>query len=231
MAIHERSTLSNKIHVFSDIFKEFTDDATVLDFGGNQGNLLYFSNGAIKEHNYTCIDVSLAAIHKGNREFPKSNWIYYNKYNWAYNHAGNVNESFPRIFKKQDFIWAYSVFTHTDFDELKNTIEWFYSLNPINGAISILDINNKNIVDYFTEKRIDEYGECTDLNQYKNCDIIYFGNNDSIIANTEKLPPNNFSHFLSFYNLDWLEQQLKSHFPSIHIKYLPNNFSPFIILK
>lgn len=230
MSLHVRDHLSNKFPVFLSLFDKFEQNNSVLDFGGNRGNLLYFSNNKIKEEKYLCIDVDQHALNVGKSEFPNATWLHYNQYNWMYNHQGNVNEPFPKV-SNTDYIWAYSVFTHTDFVELKNTIEWFYSLNPINGAISILDINNKNIVDYFTEKRIDEYGNCVDVNQYKDCNIVYLGNNDLVTTDVEKLDSSNCSHFLSFYNLNWLEERLKSYFPSIHIKYLTNNFSPFIILQ
>lgn len=230
MSLHDRSQQSNKFDVFMNLFVDFNSDNTVLDFGGNRGNLLYFSNGKIRPHNYTSLDVDSSALAVGKQEFPTATWLHYNKFNFMYNHNGHLNEPYPTI-KSTDYIWAYSVFTHTDLDELKNAIFWFYTVKCKNAAISILDINNKQVTDYFYQKRVEHYGSCVDLTEYQSCNIVYLENNHKITVNQECLSPKPMNHFASFYNIKWLKSELQKINSNIDIVYLTNNFSPFIILN
>lgn len=230
MSLHIRDKLSDKFHVFAQLFPEFTSTDTVLDFGGNRGNLLYFSNGAIQPSHYTSVDVDTESLYVGKNEFPAAKWIHYNKFNWMYNHTGIPNPPFPDI-STVDYIWAYSVFTHTDYNDLFRTIEWFYTLGFKKCAISVLDINNAEVIAYFRNKRIEDYGSCIDVEQCSNNNIVYLGNNDQLFFNDTVLPTLNLQHLATFYNLAWLETQLKQHFKHVRIEYLTTSFSPFIILN
>jgi len=230
MSLHVRNMLSDKFHVFSQLFPEFTVHDTVLDFGGNRGNLLYFSNGVIQPLHYTSVDVDTDALDVGKTEFPTATWIHYNKFNWMYNHAGVHNPQFPDI-TKIDYIWSYSVFTHTDYNDLLKTIEWFYTLGFKKCAISVLDINNTEVITYFRNKRIEDYGSCIDVEPCGNNNIVYLGNNDQLFFNNTVLPTLNLQHLATFYNLTWLETQLKQQFKNVRIEYLTTSFSPFIILN
>jgi len=91
----------------------FKSAGSFLDFGGNRGNLLYFGMKCASE--YTCIDVDKGAIEAGKIEFPNSTWIHYDKYSWVYNHGGKKDAEFPTV-SPQDYIYAYSVFSHTDLE-------------------------------------------------------------------------------------------------------------------
>lgn len=227
MSLYPRNKLSNKYSVFCKVFDTFTEHDILLDFGGNRGNLLYFSNGKILKKNYISIDVDIHSINKGIKEFPDSKFIHYNKYNWMYNHTGNYLEPFPNI-SHIDYVWAYSVFTHTDYNELMCTLKWFLSFNLKNLALSILDINNKSIVDFFMEKRFSTYNNCENLHQYKNNNIVYLCNESKVFLDTDYCQPYNVENFIAFYNIDWLEKQLKKISPSLCIKYYNENFTPFI---
>ncbi len=230
MSLHVRNTQSNKFGVFTQLFPNFCSDDSVLDFGGNRGNLLYFSAGKIKQTRYTSIDVDQTALLTGSQEFPAATWIHYNKFNCMYNHAGNTHESLPAL-HDIDYIWAYSVFTHTDYTELENAVKWFYTTGFKKAAISVLDINNPVVTNYFYDKRLAEYGSCVDLCSYRSNDVVYLENNSRVIVDQLKLDPIVGSHLATFYNIQWLEQKLKPVCNSIRILYLTENFSPFIILE
>lgn len=230
MSLHVRDLLSDKFGVFSQIFSDFTISDTVLDFGGNRGNLLYFSNGAIDPLLYTSVDVDIDALSVGKIEFPKSTWLHYNKFNWMYNHTGVQHPQFPAVLHA-DYIWAYSVFTHTDYTELVNTIKWFYTLGFKKCAISVLDINNEDVIAYFHGKRIADYGSCISLEQYKTSNVVYLADNNNVFVDMETLPTIELQHLATFYNLTWLESQLIQHFKNVRIEYLTTSFSPFIILN
>ena len=88
MSLHPRNTATNRYPLFTEIFPNH-NDVSVLDFGGNQGNLLHFSNGQIDASKYTCIDVSKESITQGQEEFPESKWYHFDKFNFMYNHFNN----------------------------------------------------------------------------------------------------------------------------------------------
>src|SRR5262245_6206924 len=85
---------------------------TVLDFGGNQGNLLEAPGCPIGERDYWCVDVSEAALRAGSRRHPGAHWVFYNRFNSQYNPSGHVALPIPALPQRFDFILAYSVFTH-----------------------------------------------------------------------------------------------------------------------
>ena len=81
------------VHV-DETQEELLVNKKILDYGGNRGNLLYFSQSKILQQNYTCIDVEEDAIALGKQEFPDATSIHYNKFSLMYNN-GNLNEPFP----------------------------------------------------------------------------------------------------------------------------------------
>lgn len=200
---------------------ELGNHNTFLDFGGNRGNLLGFDEFCILPENYTCIDVFQPAIQEGQRLYPDAQFIHYNKYNCVYNTTGDYNCPYPVVDKNQDIIFAFSVFTHTSLAELKETIQWFKTFNYKTIALSVLDINSQRIVDWFYNKRVEEYGSCVDIPTNNN--VLYLIDNHTVITNEENVNTNHSKHFLTLYNLDWLEQVL-----NCKIKYYGKY--PFIIL-
>ncbi len=95
---------------------------TVLDFGGNQGNLLLDSNGRIHPCEYYCVDVIEDAIEEGRRQFPDAHWVHYNRYNCSFNPEGLRDVPIPEMGVAFDFILAFSVFTHTTRDEMNDLV-------------------------------------------------------------------------------------------------------------
>src|SRR5712691_9039769 len=85
----------------------------VLDFGGNVGNMLRDPNSTIDQGRYWCIDVVKESIESGKASFPKSHWIFYDRYCFFFNPHGVPNLRLPDINQKFDHIVAYSVFTNT----------------------------------------------------------------------------------------------------------------------
>jgi len=94
----------------------------VLDFGGNKGNLLRDPLCKIRQRDYHCIDVVQDAIEEGRKTFPDAHWIHYDRYNRSFNPEGVVDLPVPDLGLRFDFILAYSVFTHTTFDEMKELV-------------------------------------------------------------------------------------------------------------
>ena len=98
-------------------------DKRVLDFGGNKGNLLLDPACTIRHENYYCLDIIRDAIEEGRRTFPQANWFHYDRYNCSFNPEGVVDLPVPDLGVEFDFILAYSVFTHTTWQETKDLVE------------------------------------------------------------------------------------------------------------
>ena len=96
---------------------------TVLDFGGNKGNLLLDPGCTIRHQNYYCLDVISEAVAEGSKLFPEAHWTHYDRYNCSFNPDGVVDLSVPDFGIEFDLIVAYSVFTHTTWEETKDLIE------------------------------------------------------------------------------------------------------------
>jgi len=86
---------------------------SVLDFGGNVGNILRDPTSSIDEERYWCLDVDRESIAKGKGAFPKAHWILYDRYCFFFNPLGSPTLAIPYLEQKFDYIVAYSVFTNT----------------------------------------------------------------------------------------------------------------------
>ena len=180
------------------------ENKKVLDYGGSFGNLIISSNGKIKEENYTCLDVDNVALEMGRKRFPHSTWLYHNRYNPMYNFQGN--DTFSHQLETYDIIFAYSVFTHTSYEEFIWTIEKLKQyLNP-NGSIFVTVClqQDTRLLEWYRSRRIDEFG-----NQ-DNYEL-----NDSYICITDNIQseiiPNNCNRLLTFYDEEFIMKIGKVH--------------------
>lgn len=94
----------------------------VLDFGGNRGNILFDAACEIQPGDYYCIDVIKDAIDDGRRTFPEAHWAHYDRYNCSFNPDGVVDLAVPEFDVEFDVILAYSVFTHTTLEEMRDLV-------------------------------------------------------------------------------------------------------------
>jgi hypothetical protein len=115
---------------------------TVLDFGGNAGNILRTANSVIEEENYWCIDVSADGIAKGRQDFPRAHWILYDRYNLNFNPTGSRSVDIPSLEQAFDYILAYSVFTHVDVWEMDHLTGRLMSLLNAGGAFAFTFIDH-----------------------------------------------------------------------------------------
>jgi methyltransferase family protein len=95
---------------------------TILDFGGNRGNLLRDGDRGIDHDKYWCIDVSRDAVDQGRGAFPRAHWIFYDRYNFEFNPQGIKELPVPDTGQRFDLILAYSVFTHTSKQEMVDIV-------------------------------------------------------------------------------------------------------------
>ena len=201
------------LHESKPIFEILTNNISnieekkILDFGGNKGNLLHLFNNKIEQKNYTCIDVDLKAIIRGKEDYPEATFLHWNKFSPAYNHSGNKNEPLPLLDKKFDIAIAYSVVTHTDWQEFKLYVNYL-KLYATKVIISFLDINNREMKEFFYNKRCEDYGSCVDFRNISN-DYFYLIDNKTIIKNTE-IYKEKCNYFINFYSKDFLSSKFKN---------------------
>lgn len=96
---------------------------SVLDFGGNKGNLLLDPACTIRPQDYYCVDVIGDALDEGRIAFPEAHWVHYDRYNYSFNPEGLAGLPVPDLGIEFDFVLAYSVFTHTTREEMMDLIE------------------------------------------------------------------------------------------------------------
>ena len=200
--IHPRDSSTNRFPIFEELNPDYANDS-LLDFGGNQGNLLYFSQGKINEGTYTSIDNSLDSVEFGGAEFPKADFVHWNRYNEMYNHNGNKNEPLPEL-KQHNYIWAYSVFSHMIVEDIIEAVSWMKTINAKRIVTSYLcndgDDNSKKIMQYFYNRRIDQFGSTVDFRDNRD-DYFYLTDNEYGCSSGET--------FIAVYNTKYLINRLK----------------------
>jgi len=201
--LHPRNKDTNRYPLFKELLPEFSIENTLLDFGGNQGNLLYFSSGEILEKNYSSLDISAEAIAAGKSEFPNSHFIFWNRYNEMYNHYGNKDEPLPELPPAFDYIWAYSVFSHMIYEDILECLLWMKKLRPRKAYLSYLcndqDQNSQRVLQYFYNRRIDQFKSTVDF-RYNTDNYFYLSDN--------KYGTESGKTFISVYNTNWLINNL-----------------------
>lgn len=209
-----------------------TENKVVMDFGGNSGNLLHFSGGQIKEENFVCVDTDRNALEFGETEYPNAEWVHYNRYGWC-NQSGEKDAPFPEISKKIDHIFSYSVLSHTDFNEIVETLRWMKSLNPETIAVSVLLTENKVIADWFWRMRVQEYGSCIDFRQdIKECQNTFsVFNNNLIVSDLPKMEELDSQNLITFYNKDWLISELAKEGFDVELVQPPYCYQTFIVIR
>ena len=114
---------------------------SVLDFGGNRGNLLLNPDCAIRHEQYYCMDVLRGAIDEGRERFPTAHWVHYDRYNCSFNPKGIEGLPVPDLGIGFDFILAFSVFTHTTREEMHALVGQLRSRLAPGGALAFTFID------------------------------------------------------------------------------------------
>ncbi len=196
----------------------------ILDFGGNVGNFLKDPNCNVHPSYYTCLDISKAAIDHGQAEFPKANWLYYNRYNCVYNKLGHKNESLPQLQNKFDFILAFSVFTHTSQKEMLSTVQ--NELMPLLNKTGKLAFTflEPYMISHFVDKRIQNNPEISQDNiilQTENLSHFYYINDDIIQFEFKDDGTEDLQHLLSFYSVSDIQNLFSNYKTNLYT--VPNS--------
>jgi SAM-dependent methyltransferase len=94
----------------------------VLDFGGNDGNMLRDPACTIDRNRYWCLDVYREILEDGRNAHPEAHFVHYDRYHAEYNPAGVAGLPIPELGGDFDIIVAYSVFTHAPEPELRELV-------------------------------------------------------------------------------------------------------------
>jgi hypothetical protein len=113
----------------------------VLDFGGNIGNILRDPQSTIDEEHYWCMDVIREAIENGRLLYPKAHWLFYDRYNFAFNPTGIPGLRIAETGQRFDLIVAYSVFTSTPRAEMVELVGQLRSLLKDDGVLAFTFID------------------------------------------------------------------------------------------
>lgn len=108
----------------------------VLDFGGNIGNILRDPNSTIDEELYWCLDLDQDALEKGKATYPKSHWLFYNRYCFSFNPSGTRHLPLPDMGETFDYIVAFSVFTNTTQTDMLQLVSQLEDVLAPNGAFA-----------------------------------------------------------------------------------------------
>lgn len=184
------------------MFFPAVEGKSVLDFGGNRGNILFF-NPDIDRDKYTCVEVDKEPLEVGKAEFGTGNWIHYDRYNMDYNPNGSIDAELPDV-PYHDYAWAYSVFSHTDCDEMIKTVDWLVERSGT-LAFSFLDINNEKVKQHFYDKRVEADGSCIDFVK-ETGDLAYLIGSREWIPGAQSFVPRDDTRdrFLAFYDQSFI---------------------------
>jgi 2-polyprenyl-3-methyl-5-hydroxy-6-metoxy-1,4-benzoquinol methylase len=190
---------------------------SVLDFGGNKGNLLLDPACTIRHRDYYCVDVVSEAIEEGRRTFPEAHWVHYNRYNRSFNPEGVVDLPVPDPGVRFDVILAYSVFTHTTFEEMKDLVGQLEAFLAPSGALAFtfIDPHWRSNLQWRLEKS-DRLN--TDLvNAARNAEWCSLVNGTELYVNSSG-PWTLSSEDCATYNVYYTEDFLQRQFPRAVIR-------------
>ena len=207
----------------------------VLDFGGNIGNMLRDPNCTIDEERYWCLDVVRESIERGREVFPKSHWIFYDRYSFFFNPHGAKQLKLPEIETLFDYVVAYSVFTNTSRADMLDLVSQLEERLADGGALAFTFIDpnyhswpdrdaRSNLV-WRLDREIyleNEKGNTLDIDvqrlaeRAKSAEWFVLVNGEDLYLETEKIrhyEPDEQRTYHTFYTVDYM----KSLFPRAKI--------------
>ena len=196
----------------------------VLDFGGNKGNLLLDPACTIRHRDYYCLDVISEAIEEGRKTFPDAHFIHYDRYNCSFNPDGVRELSIPDLGVEFDFILAYSVFTHTTFEEMKDLVAQLQQHLAPGGtlAFTFIDPNWNGNLRWRLEKRNAADRVETLLAQSRDVQWCSLVNGTELYLNSSGSWDSRTEDCVT-YNVFYTEEFMLAQFPHATIKKPVNN--------
>ena len=208
---HQRDDTTNRFDLFKAALGGNLTNKTLLDWGGNRGNIVYFSNGEIAESNYTSVDVDNDSLVSGKLEFPDANFIHYNRYNWCYNHAGSTTEPYPTLESSYNYVICYSVYTHTDYQDMRDAVVYLKeNVNYDTMLIHFYSLLEHEPQEWFMEKRASKFGSCVDFvteARKSDTNTVTLFDHDHMEVNNLNFDKRDSNNCLTFHRPAWLLSQ------------------------
>ncbi|MDA7807213.1 class I SAM-dependent methyltransferase [bacterium] len=196
---------------FFDVMHKGPDwsQSTILDIGGNRGNLLIdgTDKGKFTPSQYTCLDVDAEAIEYGKTQYPDANWVHHDAFNHVYNIKGQDELCYPFEDNTFDIICAYSVYSHTTFKQFIHDLIEILRVCKQGGsvAITLVDVGS---AEWFIDKRKVDYDVSRppviieDIQALGPLDYVYYVDNDLLLD--EIYSDTKMDYLVTVYNLKWL---------------------------
>ena len=194
--------------LFQEICPDYNNE-TILDFGGNHGNLIKSSFGEISPENYTSMDINVEPLSRL-PEGCKS--IYWNRYHPTYNETGE-NINFP-ILNTYDMAFANSVFTHMSIEEI---LYCLYNLCMHTSTVYFTYVDPTNKKFWQRLKSFDPPIKLTDqqIESLADHDLSYVINHEHIILEYPSEWPSEWQNMWTLTKTDWLIDTIKRTSPFI----------------
>jgi hypothetical protein len=136
------STKQNQFTYFSEeIGQRDWRGRSVLDFGGNIGNMLRDPNSTIDPELYWCLDIDAESLDAGRAACPEANWVHYDRHCFFFNPTGVPHLPIPDLGRKFDYIVAYSVFPNTSRADMLELVPQLEALLADSGALAFTFID------------------------------------------------------------------------------------------
>ena len=191
-------------------------NASILDYGCNQGNYLLTANKYINSEKYLGIDIISMAIETAKVKHPGYRFVHYDKWHQAYNPNGNKNVKVSdTIDEKFDVIICYSVFTHNTIEQAKAEIDDLKQLlNP--GGVILFTVWREEIFEPFHKWILERFQNVIPINfsTVKYDKMAYWINTSIVVTDTLNFESSDINSFNTYYNLEWFKQEIK---PAIHL--------------
>jgi SAM-dependent methyltransferase len=140
------STKQNQFTYFSEeIGQRDWSGKSVLDFGGNIGNMLRDPNSTIDPSLYWCLDIDAESLETGRAACPEAHWVHYDRHCFFFNPAGIPNLPVPELGRKFDYIVAYSVFPNTSRADMLELVPQLEDLLADSGALAFTFIDHHHV--------------------------------------------------------------------------------------
>jgi SAM-dependent methyltransferase len=114
---------------------------SVLDFGGNIGNMLRDPNCTIDPERYWCIDIDRESLAAGRKVWPEAHWVHYDRRCFFFNPDGVPNLPVVDVGRKFDAIVAYSVFPNTPLTDMLDLVPQLEQLLEPGGVLAFTFID------------------------------------------------------------------------------------------
>lgn len=190
---------------------------TILDYGGNRGNLLEDGDEAdmIDPSNYTSMDVDPDGLEFLQKLYPTTNTIHYDRYNPAYRHMGIPMLPFPQADDTYDIVYSYSVNTHSSWEDYVFDIsEMTRVCKP--GGLVFTSKFELSCIQHMLDKRVKDWdifegdpgGTDRTVNDFRDVeDVIYLVDNNDLLNIDDQIPQQS-KYLITYYNEEWLLDQI-----------------------